>query len=66
MLASLPSIAVTTLVALDVVPVSLTAGLAAAVVLLLLNRVGWRLASALFDRERLIIDRERLIIGTKG
>lgn len=54
-LASLPTIAVTTLVALNVIKVSLVAGLVAAVALLLLNRIGWRLASALFDRERLII-----------
>ena len=59
MLASLPSIAVTTLVALNVIKVSLAAGLAAAAALLLLNQIGWRLASAMFDRER-------LIIGTKG
>jgi ABC-2 type transport system permease protein len=58
-LASLPSIAVTTLVALNVVRVSLAGGLAAAAVLLLLNWIGWRLASATFDRER-------LIIGTKS
>jgi ABC-type transport system involved in multi-copper enzyme maturation permease subunit len=58
-LASLPSIAVTTLVALNVIKVSLAVALAAAIVLLLLNRIGWRLASAMFDRER-------LIIGTKG
>ena len=54
-----PSIAVTTLVALNVIKVSFAAGLAAATVLLLLNWIGWRLASAMFDRER-------LIIGTKG
>jgi ABC-2 type transport system permease protein len=58
-LASLPSIAVTTLVALDVIKVSLVAGLVAAATLLLLNGIGWRLVSAMFDRER-------LIIGTKG
>jgi ABC-type transport system involved in multi-copper enzyme maturation permease subunit len=58
-LASLPTIAVTTLIALNVIPVSLVAGLVAAAVLLLLNGIGWRLASAMFDRER-------LIIGTKG
>lgn len=55
MLASLPSIAVTTLVALNVIKTSLAAGLAAATVLLLLNWIGWRLAAAMFDRERLII-----------
>ena len=58
-LASLPSITVTTLIALNVIKVSFAAGLAAAAVLLLLNRIGWRLASATFDRER-------LIISTKG
>ena len=54
-LASLPSIAVTTLVALNVITVSLGAGMIAATALLLLNGLGWRLASAMFDRERLII-----------
>jgi hypothetical protein len=58
-LASLPSIAVTTLVAFDVIPVSPVAGLVAAAALLLLNQVGWRVASAMFDRER-------LILGTNG
>ncbi|HEY6596307.1 MAG TPA: ABC transporter permease subunit [Asanoa sp.] len=59
LLASLPSIAVTTLVGLNVIKVSLVACLVAATALLLLNRIGWRLASAMFDRER-------LIVGTKG
>jgi hypothetical protein len=54
MLASLPTIAVTTLVALNVIKVSLVAGLVAVAALLLLNPIGWRLVSALFDRERLI------------
>jgi hypothetical protein len=58
-LASLPSIAMTTLVGLNVIRVSLLAGLVAAAALLLLNWIGWRLVSAMFDRER-------LIIGTKG
>jgi hypothetical protein len=44
---------------LNVIEASLTAGLAAATLLLLLNGLGWRLASAMFDRER-------LITGTKG
>ncbi|MFI7542334.1 hypothetical protein [Actinoplanes sp. NPDC049599] len=43
-LASLPSIAVT----------SLLTGVAAAAALLLLDRIGWALASALLDRERLV------------
>jgi ABC-type transport system involved in multi-copper enzyme maturation permease subunit len=53
-LASLPTIAVTTLIAINVIHVTfgLAFGLAAA--LLLANRLGWRLVSALFDRERLI------------
>jgi ABC-type transport system involved in multi-copper enzyme maturation permease subunit len=55
MLASLPSIAMTTLVALNVITVSLGAGLIAATALLLLNGIGWRLVSAMFDRERLIV-----------
>ena len=54
-LASLPSVAVTTLVAFNVITVSLGAGLIAASALLLLNGLGWRLVSAMFDRERLII-----------
>ncbi len=55
MLASLPSIAVTTLIGLNIIKVSLVAGLVAAAALLLLNRIGWRFASAMFDREQLII-----------
>jgi ABC-2 type transport system permease protein len=55
LLASLPSIAVTTLVGFNVIKASLVAGLVAAAALLLLNRIGWRLVSATFDRERLII-----------
>ncbi len=53
-LAGLPSVAATTLVALNVITPSLTTALVAAAVLLLLNRTGLRLASATFDRERLI------------
>jgi len=53
-LASLPSIAVTTLVGVDVIKVSLVTGLVAAAALLLLNWIGWRFASAMFDREQLI------------
>lgn len=54
-LASLPSIAVTSMVALNVIDPSLRIGLAAAVILLLLNAIGWRVASSMFDRERLIV-----------
>jgi ABC-2 type transport system permease protein len=53
-LASLPTIALTTLVSLDVIHPSLRIGLAFGILLLLANRLGWRLVSALFDRERLI------------
>jgi len=53
-LACLPSVAVTTLVALNVINASLVTALIAAAALLLLNRIGWRLVSATFDRERLI------------
>jgi ABC-2 type transport system permease protein len=53
-LASLPSIALTTLVALNVIKASLAIALVAAVALVLLNSIGWRIASAAFDRERLI------------
>jgi ABC-type Na+ efflux pump permease subunit len=57
--ASLPSVAVAVLIALNVIEVSLLTAVIAAAVLILLNRIGWRVASALFDRER-------LIIGTKA
>ena len=53
-LAGLPSIAVTTLIALNVIPATLGLALAAAVALLVLNRLGWRITTAMFDRERLI------------
>jgi ABC-type Na+ efflux pump permease subunit len=54
MLASLPSVAVTTLIAFGVIhpTIGLALGLGAA--LLLANRLGWRLVSATLDRERLI------------
>jgi ABC-type Na+ efflux pump permease subunit len=53
-LACLPSVVLTTLVALNVIKASLVIALVAAAALLLLNRTGWRFASATFDRERLI------------
>ncbi len=58
-LASLPTIAITTLIAINVIHA--TAGLAFAlgIALLIANRLGWRLVSTL-------VDRERLIAGTKG
>jgi ABC-2 type transport system permease protein len=53
-LASLPTVAVTTLIALNVIHATtgLAVGLGAA--LLIANRVGWRVVSAMFDRERLV------------
>jgi ABC-2 type transport system permease protein len=53
-LANLPSVVVTSLVAFNVIHPSATVAVAGAVVLLALNRVGWRVTSAMFDRERLI------------
>ena len=53
-LAGLPSVAVTTLIALNVIPATLGLAFAAAAALLVLNRLGWRITSAMFDRERLI------------
>jgi ABC-type transport system involved in multi-copper enzyme maturation permease subunit len=53
-LASLPTVAMTTLVALNVIHPTLGLAIVAAAVLLLLNRLGWRITSAMFDRERLI------------
>jgi ABC-2 type transport system permease protein len=54
MLASLPSIAVTTLIALNVIHATLGVSVGLAALLLLANRVGWRMTSSLFDRERLV------------
>ena len=53
-LASLPTIAVTTLIAINVITptLGLVFGLGAA--LLVVNRLGWRIVSTMFDRERLI------------
>lgn len=53
-LASLPAGVVTTLIALNVIQASLGLAVAAAVVLLALDVLGWRITSAAFDRERLI------------
>ena len=54
LLANLPSVAVTTLIAFNVIHATLVIALGAAVILLVLNRLGWRFTSAMFDRERLI------------
>jgi ABC-type transport system involved in multi-copper enzyme maturation permease subunit len=53
-LASLPTIALTTLIALNVIHATLGLALDLGAALLVANRLGWRLVSALFDRERLI------------
>jgi ABC-2 type transport system permease protein len=53
-LASLPSVIVSALVSFDVIHATLGLALALGGALLVLDRLGWRLVSALFDRERLI------------
>jgi len=53
-LACLPIVAVTSLIAFDVIPATVAVAAAFGIVLLILDRVGWRMASAIFDRERLI------------
>ncbi len=53
-LASLPAVAVTSLIAFNVIQASLGLALTGAAALLILNRLGWRFTSAMFDRERLI------------
>ncbi len=54
MLANLPSVVVTSLIAFSVIHPSLIFALGGAAVLLLLDRFGWRITSAMFDRERLV------------
>jgi ABC-2 type transport system permease protein len=54
LLASLPPVFIVVLVAVRVVPATLALGVGAAVLLLVLDVVGWRVVSGLFDRERLI------------
>lgn len=53
-LASLPIVAVTSLISFDVIHPVLKVALGFGIALLVLSRVGWRVASGLFDRERLI------------
>jgi ABC-type transport system involved in multi-copper enzyme maturation permease subunit len=53
-LASLPTVALTTLIALNVIHPTPRLAVGLGVALLIANRVGWRLVSAMFDRERLI------------
>ena len=54
LLASLPSIAVSSYLAFSGFPTTLALALALGAVLLILDVVGWRAISAIFDRERLI------------
>ncbi|HEU5345281.1 MAG TPA: ABC transporter permease [Ktedonobacterales bacterium] len=51
----LPVLLVLYLIAFNAIPASLGLALAVAAALLILDAIGWRLVSALFDRERLII-----------
>jgi len=54
LLLSLPTVAVTTLIAFNVIPATLGVALGLGTALLLLIGLGWLVASAIFDRERLI------------
>jgi ABC-type transport system involved in multi-copper enzyme maturation permease subunit len=54
LLANLPSVAVTTLIALNVIHATRVIAFVGVFLLLILNRLGWRVTSAMFDRERLI------------
>ncbi len=53
-LASLPPVLLVVLVALNVIPPTLGLAVGLAVVLLVLDGLGWRITSRLFDRERLV------------
>jgi ABC-type transport system involved in multi-copper enzyme maturation permease subunit len=53
-LASLPPLVLTSLVSFGVISRTLTLELIVAAILLLVDTVGWRVVSALFDRERLV------------
>jgi ABC-2 type transport system permease protein len=53
-LASIPTVAVTTLTAFDVIHPTLAVALLLGALLVIGNRLAWRLVSALFDRERLV------------
>ncbi len=54
LLASLPPVFVTILIALDVIHATLGLAIALAVALLILDALGWRITSWMFDRERLV------------
>lgn len=53
-LASIPSVIVSALVSFDVIHATLGVALGFGGLLLVLDRLGWRMVAALFDRERLI------------
>jgi ABC-2 type transport system permease protein len=53
-LASLPSVVVTSLIAFNTIHATARLGIVLAVLLLVGNRFGWRVVSATFDRERLV------------
>lgn len=53
-LGSLPVVAVTSLIAFDVIHVTLGLALGLGAVLLLADALGWRIVSPMFDRERLV------------
>lgn len=53
-IANLPLIAVTSLIAFNAIHATLQLALVCGIALLVLDRLGWRFVSALFDRERLI------------
>jgi ABC-type transport system involved in multi-copper enzyme maturation permease subunit len=53
-LANLPSVVVTTLLAIGTIQPSWAIAIGGAALLLVLNRVGWQFTSAIFDRERLV------------
>lgn len=55
MLANVPSVVVTSLIAYNVIHASLGLAVGAAAALLALTGLGWRIASAVLDRERLIV-----------
>ena len=57
-LGSLPTVAVTSLTAFNVIHPSLRLALALGIALLLLDRLGWRIVAPMFDRERLITGRK--------
>ena len=54
LLASLPSVFVVVLIALNVIHATLGLAIGLAAVLLVLDGLGWRITSGMFDRERLI------------